>query len=214
MPPEKTCSPDDGPRSLRDRGVRERREALLDQPHVRALTQYVRALRKQNRGEVPYFDPLDGGIDARVLFLFEKPGPMTDIRLRTAQRNGSGFISRNNDDESAAATFRFMAEVGIPRELTVIWNVVPWWDGALRVRAAELRQGAKETRNLINLLPNLQAVVFVGKKANRARRHLEGSRLALLSSAHPSPKVRAVYPDLWRSIPSDWAKVKPILGLK
>ena len=143
------------------------------------------AFRKQNRGDVPYFDPLDGGIDSRVSFLFEKPRPMTDIRLGTAKGNGSGPISRNNDDESAEATFHFMAEAGIPRELIVIWNVVPWWDGALRVRAAELHQGAREVRSLINLLPNRQAVIFVGKKAKRARRHFEGSRLAFLSSAHP-----------------------------
>lgn len=34
----------------------------------------------------------------------------------------------------------------------------------LKVRAAELRSDANEVRSLINLLPNLQAVVFVGKK--------------------------------------------------
>ena len=214
---EAICTPEDGPRSLRDRGVRERREALLDQPHVRALTRYVRDLKKRNMGEVPYFDPLDGGIDARVLFLFEKPGPMTDSRLGAGKRNGSGFISRNNDDRSAEATFCFMAKSGIPRKLTVTWNVVPWWNGTRRVRASELRRGAKEVKNLIGLLPKLQAIVFVGGKANRARRYLEGlsrSRLAFFSSAHPSPIVRATRPDLWRSIPGDWARVKPILGLK
>ena len=90
-------------------------------------------------GEVPYFDPLDGGIDARVLCLFEKPGPMTDSRPRAGKRIGSEFISRNNDDRSAEATFRFMVQAGIPRELTVTWNVVPSWNGTRRVRASGLR---------------------------------------------------------------------------
>ena len=40
--------------------------------------------------EVPDFDPLDGGVEARALFLFEKPGRMT------AGQSGSGFISRDN----------------------------------------------------------------------------------------------------------------------
>lgn len=209
MPLERICNPDDRPRSLGERSVRERREALLNQPHVRALTRYVYDLREQGLGEVPYFDPLDGGINARVLFLFEKPGPMT-----LGSRSGSGFISRNNDDRSAEATFHFMARAGIPRGMTVTWNVVPWWNGTPSVRAAELRQGAREVRNLIMLLPHLQAVVFVGEKAKKARRYLKIPGLTFFSSAHPSPKVQARWPALWQSIPSDWAQVTPILGLK
>jgi hypothetical protein len=55
--------------------------------------------------EVPEFDPLDGGVEAQVLFLFEKPGPMT-AELGGSKRSGSGFISRNNDDPTAEATFK------------------------------------------------------------------------------------------------------------
>jgi hypothetical protein len=87
---------------------------------MRKLTQFAAALRERGMGIVPDFDPLDGGVDARILFLFEKPGPMT-----SEDRGGSGFISRNNDDPTAEATFRFMQAAGIPRTLTVIWNVVP-----------------------------------------------------------------------------------------
>lgn len=213
-PLEETCDSDDRPRSLRYRSVREQRQRLLDQPHVQGLTQYVHELRAQEpKEEVPYFDPLDGGINARVLFLFEKPGPMTS----GADRVGSGFISRNNDDRTAEATFCFMVEAGIPRELTVTWNVVPWWNGTREVLSGELQRGVREVKNLIRRLPRLQAVVFVGKKANQARRYLErssGSQLAFFSSPHPSPIVRATRRDQWESIPNDWAKVKPVLGLK
>jgi len=68
---------DDRPRSMRDMGVRQRRKAMLHLPHIAPLANYVTRLRKRNIGEVPDFDPLDGGIEAWVLFLFEKPGPMT-----------------------------------------------------------------------------------------------------------------------------------------
>jgi hypothetical protein len=44
-------------------------------------------------GEVPDFDPVDGGIGARALFLLDAPGPMTS---EAGKRIGSGFISRFN----------------------------------------------------------------------------------------------------------------------
>lgn len=50
---------------------------MLAQSHIAALTAYAAKLRKGHPVEVPDFDPLDGGMNARVLFLFEKPGPMT-----------------------------------------------------------------------------------------------------------------------------------------
>ena len=34
---------------------------------------YAAKLRLRGGVEVPEFDPLDGGVDAQVLFLFEKP---------------------------------------------------------------------------------------------------------------------------------------------
>jgi hypothetical protein len=41
---------------------------------------------------------------------------------------GSGFISRDNDDPTAEATFHFMERAGIPRRDALIWNhpVVGW----------------------------------------------------------------------------------------
>src|SRR5690242_12415653 len=94
---------DDYPRSMRDAGVRQRRRAMLTLPHVAPLTAYAAELRLRSSVEVPEFDPLDGGVDARVLFLLEKPGPMTADGSRFSGRSGSGFISRNNDDPTAAA---------------------------------------------------------------------------------------------------------------
>ncbi len=198
------------PRALRDPDACKRRKRLLeDAPHMRPLNEYVAGLRKRPGVEVPDFDPLDGGVDARLLFLFEKPGPMTAV---DGARRGSGFISRDNDDPTAENTFLFMREAGIPRKLTVTWNVIPWWNGTRTVTAAELREGAEETRRLAGLLPRLRAVVFVGEKASRARPHLEDAGLAFFSSRHPSPIVRAARPDEWRAIPSVWAKAGAAAG--
>ncbi len=75
------------PRTMRDRSVRERRKAMLNLPHMKKLFTYGIGLRFDGV-EVPEFDPLDGGINAEVLFLFEKPGPMT---AEDGRRAGSGF---------------------------------------------------------------------------------------------------------------------------
>jgi hypothetical protein len=178
---------------------------MLTQPHIAPLTAYAAKLRQRDSVEVPEFDPLDGGVNAQVLFLFEKPGPMT------AEANGSGFISRNNDDPTAEATFRFMEQAGIPRDLTITWNVIPWWNGTRQVSGLELRERVACVRELISLLPSLRAVVLVGRRAARARRYLEGCRLTLFTSAHPSPLVRAKFPERWNAIPSQWADVLKVI---
>lgn len=200
---------DDAPRSMRDPAVRERRKAMLGLPHVSGLAAFAAKLRERGSVEVPEFDPLDGGIDARVLFLFEKPGPMT---AEGGKRTGSGFISRNNDDATAEATFNFMRQAHIPRKLTVTWNVIPWWNGTVKPTKNELDDGAACVVDLISLLPKLRAVVMVGQKAAKALPFLKTTGLALFTSDHPSPKVRAKWPDRWRAIPSEWAKVLEFLG--
>jgi hypothetical protein len=57
------------------------------------------------------------------------------------------------------------------------------------------------------MLPKLLAVVMVGQKAGRARPYLENTGLALFNSDHPSPIVRARFPERWNAIPGEWAKV-------
>ena len=212
MTDERLIDLDETLRSMRDAGVRERRRAMLGKPHIAPLTAYAAKLRERGSVEVPDFDPLDGGVTARVLFLFEKPGPMT-AEKGSARRPGSGFISRNNDDPTAAATFHFMQQAGIPRQLTVTWNVVPWWNGNRKVTAAELREGVRCVRDLISLLPELCTVVMVGRKAAPAKSYLETTRLALSASDHPSPLVRASLPERWKAIPSQWAEVMTIDAL-
>ena len=110
---------------------------MLAAPHTAPLAAYVAALRRAHPGwEIPDFDPLDGGARADILFLLEKPGPMTSLSGK-----GSGFVSRNSDDPTAQAIFGFMQEAGLPRERTIRWNVIPGWNGTLKITAGELRAG-------------------------------------------------------------------------
>ena len=192
----------DATRSLRDPKAREARRALLSEPYVLPLTAYVDQLRAGSPDEFPDFDPLDGGVEARMLFLLEKPGPMTSAS-RTG-RAGSGFVSRDNDDPTAEAIFDFMRKAGIPRRETVLWNLIAGWNETRKVTAREVREGALETLRLVRLLPRLKAVVLVGKRAERAYPLLAAEAFSLSSSAHPSPLVRAYWREEWEQIPEDW----------
>ena len=137
-------------------------------PHMAPLTAFVaklRAAKPEARPDLGYpdFDPLDGGTSADILFLFEEPGRMTSARTR-----GSGFISRDNNDPTAAATFGFMQEANLPRHRTIIWNIVPAWNGTRKITATELQGGLDALKELLSLLPKLRTIVFVGRKAQRA----------------------------------------------
>ncbi len=187
---------DDALRSLRDPEVLERRRAMLFQPHMLPLVAYVDRLRQRYDGYVPDFDPLDGGINARILFLFEKPGAKAD-----PSSGGSGFVSRNNDDPSAAATFTFMTSAGIPRRETVTWNLVPWWRKMQRAKRVEIAIGLREMADLLALLPRLDTVVLIGAAAAVRPRV---SHLRVIESAHPSPVTRARNPGRWCAIPATW----------
>jgi hypothetical protein len=193
----------DATRSLRDPKAREARRALLSEPYVLPLTAYVDQLRAGSPDEFPDFDPLDGGVEARMLFLLEKPGPMTSAS-RTG-RAGSGFVSRDNDDPTAEAIFDFMRKAGIPRRETVLWNLIAGWNETRKVTAREVREGALETLRLVRLLPRLKAVVLVGKRAERARPLLAAEAFSLSGSLHPSPIVRASRRAEWEQIPEAWS---------
>lgn len=168
-------------------------------------------LRQRFACEVPDIDPLDRAVEARALFLFEKPGPMTS-ELGRVNRSGSGFVSRDNDDPTAEATFNFLRQAQIPRRAAALWNTIPMWNGTRRVTSAELHQGIACVKELIALLPELRVVVLVGKKAERVQPHLLPSGLPIISSAHPSPLVRARSPEMWNAIAQQWSKVRDIIG--
>lgn len=180
--------PEDRPKLLGDPVAREHRRMQLSEPHVAPLTTFVRCLRGEAGpgADIPDFDPWDGGVLAQVLFLLEAPG---------AKAVSSGFISRNNPDETAKNFFELNEAAAIPRSRPVIWNVVPWYIGlATRIRGADsqdIAAGIRHLPRLLGLLPQLRAVVFLGRKAERAGAIVIKARpdLHIFTSPHPSPLV-------------------------
>ena len=185
------------PSPLADPDEAARRIALLKAPHMAPLEAHRRWLEETREGLVPHADPLDGGTGARVLFLLEKPGRST-LPVR--------FVSRDNPTPTAHAIASFMAQAAIPREATLLWNAVPWWNGTARVTARERHDGASALAELLAQLANLanlRTVVTVGATA-AAVYAASGCTLPAFASAHPSPNVRAAFPERWAAIPAVW----------
>ncbi len=176
----------DAPKTLASDTERAARTAMLSQPHVHGLAQFVQRMREAKGSEygIPDFDPLDGGAGAQVLYLLEAPG-----RRAVA----SGFISRNNPDETARNFFLLNAEAQIDRRQTVIWNAVPWYIGSeTKIRAArrdDVREADAWLAELLTLLTQLRVVAFVGQKALHAQGVVRRVRpdVAVMSTPHPSP---------------------------
>jgi hypothetical protein len=64
----------DTPRFFKRPEAIARRRMMLNEPHIAPLTAYVESLRaKHPTWEFQDFDPADGGVEADMLFLFEKP---------------------------------------------------------------------------------------------------------------------------------------------
>ncbi len=176
----------DRPKSLKSTAEREARHGLVNEPHVASLNAFVRQLRHETGfgGQIPFFDPLDGGTAAEILYLLEAPG---------AQAVSSGFISRNNADESAKNFFELNDAAQIPRKATIIWNIVPWYIGSeKKIRAAQtadLAAGILHLQKLLQLLPALRAVVIMGQKPAFADKYIGTARpeVAIIRSPHPSP---------------------------
>ena len=177
-----------------------RRKQLAD-PHIAQLANWVTCLRKQGRGFVPDFDPADGGTQARLLLILEKPGPTVSLPA------GSGFVSRDNPTETARAIREGMQAAGVPRTATAVWNLVPWWNGTMRVRVAEARDGAAALEELLPLLPSLRCVVLSGAVARRFGAPVcARAGVRVFECVHPSPNARAgpATSAAWRALPDVW----------
>jgi uracil-DNA glycosylase len=103
-------------------------------------------------------------------------------------------VSRNNPDETAKNFFLLNRQAGLPRKRTVTSNIVPWYVGGdTKIRAVmrvEVRACEPHLKELLGLLPQLRAVVLIGRKAQQARTLLERmpGGYAMFECPHPSPR--------------------------
>lgn len=176
------------PRSLRDpEAVAERRILWQTTPSLAPLRDYIDDLSARGR-VAPALDPTDAMTETRVLFVLEAPGP------RATAAKGSGFISADNNDQTAANMWQVRKETGLV-EGSLHANIVPWYLGAASVKPTplELADGAVQLRYLIDLLPRLDTVVLCGDYARQGwRRYVaglfDGPGPVVIETHHPSPQ--------------------------
>lgn len=181
-----------GPRSLRACiEVSDRLNLLHSSPTASPLMDWVDRLVATRSAaglpaEVPYTDPLDAGIEARVLIILEAPGPMTNAFNLVP---GSGFISSDNDDATAENLWRARERSGLI-DGVLIWNAVPWYLGPTKrkPRVAEKAEGGEILRELTQMLPELHTVVPLGDHAKdtwrRFARPSLGTAMRTVESFH------------------------------
>lgn len=168
------------------------RRAALARPHMVPLVAFVEALRERHPARaIPDADPADGGVRARVLLLLEAPGP---------QSVATGFVSRDSPNGTARNLRALLIESGIPREAMLLWNVVPWYVGNGRrirpVTKVDIDEAIGSLESLLGLLPRLERIVLVGRKAQAVEARLRERRpdLELHFTWHPSPQVFNISP--------------------
>ncbi len=161
---------------------------------MRPLAEYAASMRSTLGADypVPDFDPCDGGADSRLLILLEAPG---------RKAVSSGFVSRNNPDPTAKNLCLEMAAVGLPRGVTAIWNIIPWYVGTpAKIRPvlpSDLRRAWPYTAKLLPLLPRLEVVLLLGRKAQSAAPLLQqAADVLILIAPHTSGQVFNTRPEL------------------
>jgi uracil-DNA glycosylase len=151
-----------------------------------AFVEDLRAKRRDPR-DVPGFDPTNGNINAKVLLVLEAPGP--------GAVSGK-LVSIENEDPTARNLKKLLIKADLKPEDLMIWNVVPWYCGndektkIVPPSPKDLTEGIELLCKLVELLPNLKAILLVGGAARRAHVKLSATTEArILSCHHMSQRV-------------------------
>jgi len=159
--------------------------ARIRDAHVAPLNNYVDRLTAERRGFVPYFDPDDGGTDAEILLVLQRPGS-----------KATEFISTDNPDQTARNLREVERAAGIDHKKVCHWNMVPWYAPAkAKMPDAERAIGRKRLAELLQTeLSGITTLVAIGKVAQEG---LAMMRLPvrLLTGPHPSPLNFNTRPD-------------------
>lgn len=142
-----------GAKARDSKGRTERMSANKHEP-IRGL---VERIRKETGATVPDVDRFGPGVEARVLIVLEAPGEQGALL--------TGVLSpTRNTDRTAKNLKKLMAEAGVDERCCVFWNALPW-ELERTPRKADRELGAKYLRELCSLLPEVRAVVAMGRAA-------------------------------------------------
>ncbi len=168
-----------------------RKRDRLQEEHIAPINELARRIAARTGSEVPMVDPDSAGVNARVLLVLESPG-----RIGVTSPKGSGMISCDNNDQTAANVWTLHTDTGLRREWCMPWNIAPWYLGSadrnVPASAQDAAAGLPYFWELLDELPDLRAVIAMGKPASVAlasvRPQLEQRGVRLLPAPHPSPQ--------------------------
>lgn len=143
--------------ALKQAHIRDRHVAPIN-----ALADRVADAEGIARGLVPYVDPQMGGVEATVLALLDNPSTKAEAGT------GSGLLSLENNDGTAKFCAEQYNAFGLTPGEVVHWNVAPALIAGTKnggSSADERVRGARWLRDLLELLPNLQVVLLMGRNA-------------------------------------------------
>lgn len=186
-------------KQMREVEYRDEQFAHRYDEYIKPINQLVDRLRKCRSESVPYVAPIYGGVNARLLSILRDPGP------KTQGKEGSGFLSIENDDATAKSIGELFAEAYIDIKDVVPWNAYPWYINR-KPKACELNDGVEPLKDLIDLLPKLQVVMLHGVAAKdgfkrfirrypniateRGLQVIETYHPSRQAFRHPDPKIR------------------------
>lgn len=142
---------------------REQQWARRFDPIVEPINRLVDDLIEEKPGSwMPYIPPYHGGVESKVLLIYQDPGKMTSV-----DHGGSGFLGCENDDTSAQTVAECLDAAGIDQRLVSPWNAYPWFlEDQGNVRASMINEGLDPLRRLLEIMPEVHTVVTGGAVAH------------------------------------------------
>ena len=159
----------------------------LYRTHIGPFNRMVNELRTDDEW-MPHVSPSYAGTQARMLTLFQDPGP------KTQDGAGSGMLCTENRDPSAERQHRLLDLAGIPVSDIIAWNAYPWYINS-KPTSAQLSRGLPVLNRVIELCPNLQVVMLHGGVAQDAWRKYRNlypataRRLHMIETFHTSNRA-------------------------
>ncbi|MCJ0901858.1 uracil-DNA glycosylase [Rhodococcus sp. ARC_M6] len=162
-PSQRCAEPSPSQRCADPAYVRELRRHIYA-PNVKPINELVDRLHAEHPDRfIPHVAPTYGGRNARILALFQSPGWSS-----TPHHDGPGMICHENVDSSSIRHKNFLDEYKIDIEDVVSWNAFPWSGYDKNRSLKEERQATLALEELLELLPNLTAVMLHGRVAQDA----------------------------------------------
>jgi len=135
--------------------------AKIHDENIEPVTQLCEQLRERRpESGLPYIDPVHDVDEARIISLLVAPGAGA----------ASGFLSLENDDDTAARLAEVYEAAGLQPRHAIPWNAFPWElpDGQKFVLTPEqVHDGVRPLRQFLDVVYRASAIVAHGSGAHK-----------------------------------------------